>query len=445
MATNSMHKGWFNPIFLSVLLILTVVSTVLCVLHIVNLPVFALLLLFSGLFASAIRIAEDLQQVMDRNTNPWGITCQTVGIKDIVIPQALADAMSRILIILFVALHFQACVPVQEKVVLEGPTVDKRVELLSIVFRLAEKQEYAYQNFKLYVDRIDQYFEKYKNHELIQFTKSIINERKIAFDGPVWLATHLDDNLNLLTYVKEVWQQDPRWTKENVETFVPLLQKFHKDTRFDEFFRDNADLYAEVLQRSASIFEQVDWNWFCSFFGKVPSETFLIKIGLDIWGSCYGTNVDYSNGSRKVYAIMGLWAIDNAGLPAFSKIWDFPILIHEFCHPFVDNLTVKNKVLFWESGERISSSVINEAYSSWEVVLDESLVNASMIKFLKDHDADQSEIEMWINMIKESFGFFWIEELVNELESYDKQRDKYPTLESYMPKLSEAYHIWASR
>lgn len=41
------------------------------------------------------KIAEDLQKILDRNTNPWGITCQTVGIKDIVIPQALADAMSK--------------------------------------------------------------------------------------------------------------------------------------------------------------------------------------------------------------------------------------------------------------------------------------------------------------------------------------------------------------
>lgn len=41
------------------------------------------------------KIAEDLQKILDHNTNPWGITCQTVGIKDIVIPQALADAMSK--------------------------------------------------------------------------------------------------------------------------------------------------------------------------------------------------------------------------------------------------------------------------------------------------------------------------------------------------------------
>lgn len=41
------------------------------------------------------KIAEDLQKVLDHNTNPWGITCQNVGIKDIVIPQALADSMSK--------------------------------------------------------------------------------------------------------------------------------------------------------------------------------------------------------------------------------------------------------------------------------------------------------------------------------------------------------------
>ena len=41
------------------------------------------------------KIAEDLQQVLDKNTSPWGITCQTVGIKDIAIPTALAEAMSK--------------------------------------------------------------------------------------------------------------------------------------------------------------------------------------------------------------------------------------------------------------------------------------------------------------------------------------------------------------
>ena len=41
------------------------------------------------------KIAESLQVTLDEHTNPWGITCQTVGIKDVVIPIELADAMSK--------------------------------------------------------------------------------------------------------------------------------------------------------------------------------------------------------------------------------------------------------------------------------------------------------------------------------------------------------------
>jgi len=41
------------------------------------------------------KIAESLQNVLDEHTNPWGITCNSVGIKDIIIPAGLSDAMSK--------------------------------------------------------------------------------------------------------------------------------------------------------------------------------------------------------------------------------------------------------------------------------------------------------------------------------------------------------------
>lgn len=41
------------------------------------------------------KIAATLQDTLDEYTNPWGITCHYVGIKDIVIPATLANAMSK--------------------------------------------------------------------------------------------------------------------------------------------------------------------------------------------------------------------------------------------------------------------------------------------------------------------------------------------------------------
>ncbi len=49
----------------------------------------------SELLQDREKIASALQVVLDENTSPWGITCQNVGIKEITIPQGLADAMSR--------------------------------------------------------------------------------------------------------------------------------------------------------------------------------------------------------------------------------------------------------------------------------------------------------------------------------------------------------------
>lgn len=40
-------------------------------------------------------IDEELQHIIDERTTPWGITAQSVEIRDIIIPQDLEDAMSR--------------------------------------------------------------------------------------------------------------------------------------------------------------------------------------------------------------------------------------------------------------------------------------------------------------------------------------------------------------
>ena len=40
-------------------------------------------------------MGTELQRILDAKTNPWGITVQAVEIRDVRIPQALEDAMSR--------------------------------------------------------------------------------------------------------------------------------------------------------------------------------------------------------------------------------------------------------------------------------------------------------------------------------------------------------------
>lgn len=41
------------------------------------------------------KIEDDLQSLIDERTTPWGVTVQSVEMRDVVIPEALQDAMSR--------------------------------------------------------------------------------------------------------------------------------------------------------------------------------------------------------------------------------------------------------------------------------------------------------------------------------------------------------------
>ena len=41
------------------------------------------------------RIEEELQRLIDQRSNPWGVTVQSVEMRDVVIPESLQDAMSR--------------------------------------------------------------------------------------------------------------------------------------------------------------------------------------------------------------------------------------------------------------------------------------------------------------------------------------------------------------
>lgn len=52
-------------------------------------------MLLADILVGRSAIDQELQRIIDERTTPWGITAQSVEIRDIIIPQDLEDAMSR--------------------------------------------------------------------------------------------------------------------------------------------------------------------------------------------------------------------------------------------------------------------------------------------------------------------------------------------------------------
>ncbi len=350
--------------------------------------------------------------------------------------------------ILFTFFLFLCVNSFSQQNILDKPKVDERVELLSIVFRLADAKEYNSKKFKLYTDKIEKYFENYKNHELIKFVKQIRDENGIGYDAVMKMAIHLTSSNEFKPLVKISNSiPDERWGKKNTEKFIKLLNAFYKDTRCKEFFESNKELYANVSRKFLPIYENIDLNWYKTFYGKEPKEKFVIVNGLGNGGGNYGPDIVFKNGTREVYAIMGTWSVDSLGMAKFDLKDYFPTLLHEFNHSFVNNL-IENKIKEFEnSGEKIykvvGKQMEEQAYGSFKTMLCEALVRASVIKYMKDHNFRKDEIDEEVQDQLNN-GFLWMNELVEELEKYSKQREKYPTLESYIPNIIIAYNEYAN-
>lgn len=259
------------------------------------------------------------------------------------------------------------------------------------------------------------------------------------------MATHLDNNMKLSADINV--SLDKRWKKKDILTFLVLLEKFRKETKYDDFYESNTDLYAEVSRRFLPVYKHLDLDWYSAFYGTKPTEKFVIINGLGNGSSNYGPCINYKNEDREVYAIMGAWTTDSLGMPLFRINDYFPTLLHEFNHSFINHLTNKNIDAFAKNVNQISAVVDTEmsrqGYGG-NIVISEAMVRAAVIKYMKDHDFDQTEID---NQMQEQIerAFIWMPELVSELDRYDQQRDLYPTLEDYMPNIIKAYDAYAQK
>lgn len=323
------------------------------------------------------------------------------------------------------------------------PTVDNRTELLSIVFRLAGNFEYNEDSYKSYVSDIHSHFDKFRDHPLIAFAKEMNNRNGVSFDAVMCMAIYLSQPPSLeplVTFSASIPER--RWGKDNADKFAGLLRQFYSEAGCDGFFKAHEAVYNTAQQRFMPVYQALDVNWYNRYYGTRPDGSFNIIIGLGLGGGNYGPKVKYPDGREDSYAIMGTWSIDSTDKPVYLVDNNLPTLIHEFNHSYVNHLTKKYEKELESSGttlfELVKAGMGSQHYTSWQTMMNESLVRASVIRYLLDHNTDGKAAK---NQLISDFGrgFFWMKGLVETLGVYEKNRDKYPSLESYMPVLADFY------
>lgn len=327
---------------------------------------------------------------------------------------------------------------------LKPAAIDKRVELLSIIFRLAGNPEYNQNQFKIYTDAIHNHFDKFKEHPAVQFARRMADSSGVGFDAPMSLAIHIKQphELDPLFPFSDT-SPEKRWGKKNAWHFVSLLKQFYTDAKCEEFFAKQAELYKLVEERFKVVTNALDVSWYNRFYGTAPSGSLNIIIGISNGGCNYGPNVIYPDGREDAFAIMGTWSVDNEGMPVYKAGFYLSTLIHEFNHSFINYLNEKNQGKLENSGkilfDPLESIMRGQAYPSPLYMLNEALVRAAVVRYIIKHNPDKTAADRELGS-QISNGFIWIKELVDTLGYYEDNQMKYPTLESFMPEIIKFYN-----
>lgn len=322
------------------------------------------------------------------------------------------------------------------------PKVDERIELLSIVFRLAGNREYNNEIFKIYTQDIHNYFDKFKEHPLISFASKLRIEKGVSYDAVMKMAFHIDQP-PLFTPKVEFNDDipEPRWGKDNAMKFIELLQDFYKVTNFDKFYNEHNELYTIAEEKFLPVYQSLKIDWYNQYYGIKPNGSFNVIICLGNGGNNYGGKIVFEDNREDAFAIMGTWSIDSTNKPFYNTPNYLPTLIHEFNHSYVnplidkfsDQLENSSKIIFGP----IENNMRRQAYSNWKTMICESIVRASVIRYMLKYDSYIAAKSQLISEIGN--GFYWMQGLVDNLYDYEHNRTKYSTLESFMPQIIQFY------
>ena len=206
-----------------------------------------------------------------------------------------------------------------------APTVDKRIELMALVFRLAGAEEYqpSYNYKSSYTDRVERKFAPFRGSELVKYTQQLRNKYGIGFDAVILFAlyTEITDGKVAFRNDVDIRNLDKRWPQDSLPKYMKLLNKFYKQTGFDAFFASNADLYAKASEAfKANVMDEINLKWFDEFFGQKKSDNFKVMISLSFCEGNYGPHIKDKSGNEEYYTIYGSCRTDSAGIPIYGQM-----------------------------------------------------------------------------------------------------------------------------
>lgn len=328
--------------------------------------------------------------------------------------------------------------------------VDPNFELIAMVCHLAGYKEYALSQYKdqdrkLIKDR----FGSFTNHPTVKAFKEYRKKAGISYDAPATLSVHLKPDLSGYLVPLEPWPQrlDTRWKKIDLEKVRRELVDFRSAARFDEWYAARAEANRTIVGESIKKISDMHLpEWLGSYYGPQKRRMSLrVVLSLMTGGNNYGCSIDLSDEETLYTPIVG-----------HSEWGIVQILPHEFSHPF--NRAPDRRILreverespqalagLKKEFEKVKGQMSRQAYDNFHTWWGETFNRANELRYFRSYLPEYEDRSTKYVVVKftdmvmyrlemfEAKGFALVRPLYNLLDKYEADREKYKTLDDFVP------------
>lgn len=314
--------------------------------------------------------------------------------------------------------------------------VDRRVELIAIIFRLAGNEEFKRTHLSVYGEDIDTFFAPQRHHDAVTLARGLRERYGLGQSRVMAIAIRVTDPPQIKERVPfdstGGWPGPPA----DMRRFVEAVHRFAIDSRANQFFERHRALYDSVDARIRPTLEHaVDLAWFAPYFGIPADRIFVIVPLLVASEGNYGPCVQRPGALRECYSIVGAPKPDASGYPQYDAGLA-GLLVHEFGHGFVNPLGFAHRAAFERSARRVHALVADamtwQSYP-WLSMVNESLDRATEARYIAAHGDSAQLRAFYRDQLRRSW--FWTEELATLYTQYEADRRTYPTFASFMPRV----------
>lgn len=312
---------------------------------------------------------------------------------------------------------------------------DPRIELLTAVQLLAE---YRYLTpYRLdYARNLVVHFTRYPPHPAVAFFRSLSLDTGWSDAYPTAMLylsdpPALEPTQPIPPYIYRAFRG-----QQNFARFISDLRHFARQTQFDHFFARSRKLYKRLEANFREELAGADpTGQVEAYFGTRQLSYHLVLSPLLHHGG-FGPHLGRPGGPYDVYTLLGPTGATH-GVPQYGpREHLLQIIWHEFSHAFVNTLSEEHYSMLKPYAELfapLEEQMARLGYTHWFDCANEHLIRAIVARLAHHHlgaEAGRQALRAEV-----SRGFRYVHAVADRLETYEAQRDRYPTFAAFFPRL----------